>query len=65
MADIMKDDVQAYVRDLIAKEFESINNEEKVLSDNRTLNADEHRNGQRRSDYNHLLMEEYLKVRRP
>ena len=62
MADIMKDDVQAYVRDLIAKEFESINNEEKVLSDNRTLNASEHRNGQGRSDCNHSLMEEYLKV---
>ena len=48
MADIMKDDVQAYVRELIAKEFESINNEEKVLSDNRALNAGEHRNQQNR-----------------
>ena len=48
MADISKDDVQAYVRELISKEFGSINNENKALSDNRKLNKDEHRNPQNR-----------------
>ena len=33
MADISKDDVQTYVRELISKEFESINNEDKAPSD--------------------------------
>ena len=49
MADISKDDVQTYVRKLISKEIESINNENKVLSDNRKLNKGEHRNPQNRS----------------
>jgi hypothetical protein len=35
MADIVKDDVQTYVRELIAKEFESNNKEENIFSDNR------------------------------
>jgi len=48
MSDISKDDVQTYVRELISKEFESINNENKALSDNRKLNKGEHRNPQNR-----------------
>ena len=48
MADILKDDVQTYVRELISKEFESINNEDKAPSDNRKLNQGEHRNQQNR-----------------
>jgi len=48
MSDISKDDVQTYVRELISKKFESINNENKALSDNRKLNKGEHRNPQNR-----------------
>ena len=48
MADILKNDVQTYVRELISKEFESGNNENKVPSDNRKLNKREQRNGQNR-----------------
>ena len=39
MTDIIKDDVQTYVRELIAKEFESNNNEEKVFSDSQASRA--------------------------
>jgi hypothetical protein len=39
MIDIIKDDVQTYVRELIAKEFESNNNEEKVFSDSQASRA--------------------------
>jgi hypothetical protein len=48
MADIRKDDVLTYVRKLIAKEFPLKENGEKNLSENRTLNTDERRNGQHR-----------------
>jgi hypothetical protein len=48
MADILKDDVQAYVRELISTEFESGNNEDKAPSGNRKLNKGEHGNGQNR-----------------
>ena len=40
-ADILKDDVQAYVRELISKEFESGDNEDKAPSGNRKLNQGE------------------------
>jgi len=55
MAVISKDDVQTYVRKLISKEIESINNENKALSDNRKLNKGEHRNRQNRSVRNSSL----------
>jgi hypothetical protein len=48
MADIMKDDVQAYVRELISEKFETITNEDKAPSENRKLNQGEHRNQQNR-----------------
>lgn len=48
MADILKDDVQTYVRELISKEFESSNNEDKAPSYNRKLNKGKHRNQQNR-----------------
>ena len=48
MADILKDNVQTYVRELIAKEFESINNKDKFSSDKRKLNKGEQRNEQKR-----------------
>ena len=52
MADIFKDDVQTYVRELISKEFESSNNENKAPSDNRKFNQGELRNQQNRSVWN-------------
>jgi hypothetical protein len=48
MADIFKDDVQTYVREMILREFDSGNNEDKALSDNRKTNKGEHRNQQNR-----------------
>ena len=48
MADILKDNVQTYVRELIAKEFESINNKDIFSSDKRKLNKGEQRNEQNR-----------------
>ena len=48
MADIFKDDVQTYVRELISKRFEPHNNEDKDPSDNRKLNQNEHRDQQNR-----------------
>jgi hypothetical protein len=48
MADILKDDVQTYVKDLNSEEFKSINNEDKSPSDKRKLTQDEHLNQQNR-----------------
>jgi hypothetical protein len=48
MEDILKDNVQTYVRELIAKEFGSINNKDKFSSDKRKLNKSEQRNAQSR-----------------
>jgi len=48
MADILKSDVQTYVRELISKEFESDKKEGKAPSNNRNLYQGEHRNGQSR-----------------
>ena len=48
MADILKDDVRTYVRELISKVFESDNNEDKAPSGNRKLNKGEQRDGQNR-----------------
>ena len=46
MADIKKNDVRTYVRELIAKEFDTNINAEKVPSDNRKTIPDESRDGQ-------------------
>lgn len=48
MADILKDDVHTYVRELISQEFKFCSNEDYAPSDNRESNMDEHRNGQNR-----------------
>ena len=48
MADILKDNVQIYVRELIAKEFESNNNKDKDSSDKRKLHKGEQRNEKKR-----------------
>ena len=52
MADILKYDVQTYVRELISKEFGSGNNEGKTPVDNRKFNEGEHRDQQNRSLWN-------------
>ena len=46
MTNILTDDVQAYVRELIAKELESINNKDIFSSDKRKLKKGEQRNEQ-------------------
>ena len=48
MADILKNNVQAYVRELIAKAFESSNNKDKSSSDKRNVNKSEQWNAQNR-----------------
>jgi hypothetical protein len=48
MANILKDNVQTYVKELIAKEFESINNKDEFSSDKRKFNRGEQRNEQNR-----------------
>ena len=58
MANIMKDDVQTYVRKLISKEFGSNHNEEKARSDSRKLNTDGNRYGQNQPVCNDLSTEE-------
>jgi hypothetical protein len=50
MADILKDDVQTYVRKMILEEFESNNNENKAPSGNPKSNKDELRNLQNRPE---------------
>jgi hypothetical protein len=57
MADIMKDDVRTYVRELIAKEFGTHIDTEKVLSDNPKIGTGESRNGQQQPFCNQSLME--------
>jgi hypothetical protein len=57
MADIMKDDVRTYVKDLIAKEFGTNPHAEKVLSDNPQTITGESRNGERQPFYNQPSME--------
>ena len=42
MTNILTSDVQTYVRELISKEFRSINNEEKAPSENRRSFKSEH-----------------------
>lgn len=52
MADILKYDVQTYVRELISKEFGSNDKKYKAPPDNRKLNEGELRKGQNRSVWN-------------
>lgn len=44
MTNILSYDVQTYVRELISKEFGSVNNEEKAPSENRRSLNSEHQN---------------------
>jgi hypothetical protein len=55
MANILKDDVQTYVRALIEKEFESNRVEERGLSQNRSLITKDHENGKDRHARDHSL----------
>jgi len=41
MVDILKDDVQTYIRKMISKEFKVLNNEDKTPSGNRKSNNNE------------------------
>jgi hypothetical protein len=49
MTSILTSDVQTYVRELISKEFGSVNNEEKVPSENRRSFNSEHQKQQRQT----------------
>ena len=52
MTNILTDDVQAYVREMISKEFGSVNKEEKVHWENRTLiNSENHNQTKRKSRF--------------
>jgi len=48
MADILKDDVQTYVRKLISKVFESSKKENQACPDNGKLNQGDHKKQQKR-----------------
>ena len=50
MTNILTSDVQTYVRELISKEFRSVNNEEKAPSENRRSFNSEHQKQQRQTD---------------
>ena len=56
MADIIKNNVRTYVREMIAKEFGTDTNAERVPSDNRKTSSDESRDGLHRRLYNQPLM---------
>ena len=58
MADIRKDDVRKYVRELIAKEFGSNKNGKNVLSDNFKTTVGGYGDGQLQPSYNQLLKQE-------
>ena len=49
MTSILTSDVQTYVRELISKEFRSVNNEEKKLSKNRRSFNSEHQKQQKQT----------------
>ncbi len=58
MADIRKDDVRKYVRELIAREFKSNKNGKNILSDNLKTTMGGYDDGQHQPSYNQLLKEE-------
>jgi hypothetical protein len=58
VANILKDDVQTYVRELIEKEFESNRIEEKDLFGNQPSHTEEPREGQHRPIYNSSCLKE-------
>ena len=49
MTNILTSDVQTYVRELISKEFGSVNNQEKAPSDNRRSLNSEHQKQQKQT----------------
>ena len=52
MTNILTNDVQAYVREMISREFGSVNKEEKVHSENRTLiNSENHNQQKEKADF--------------
>ena len=63
MADILKNDVQTYVRALISTAFESNDSKEKTPLDNLKPNRAELRNGQGRPTCDRSFMEELPEAR--
>jgi hypothetical protein len=52
MTKILTDDVQAYVREMISKEFGSVNKEEKAHRENRKLiNSENHNQQKEKADF--------------
>ena len=52
MTNILTDDVQAYVREMISREFGSVNKEEKAHCENRTLiNSENHNQQKEKTDF--------------
>ena len=52
MANILTDDVQAYVREMISREFGSVNKEEKAHWENRTfINSENHNQQKEKADF--------------
>ncbi|MGB5617490.1 MAG: hypothetical protein WBM78_11665, partial [Desulfobacterales bacterium] len=52
MTNILTNDVQAYVREMISKEFGSVNKEEKAHCENRTLiNSENHNQQKEKADF--------------
>ena len=52
MTNILTNDVQAYVREMISKEFGSVKKEEKALWENRTLiNSENHNQQKEKADF--------------
>jgi hypothetical protein len=52
MTNILTNDVQAYVREMISKEFGSVNKEEKPHWENRTLiNSENHNQQKEKADF--------------
>ena len=58
MADIRKDNVRKYFRELIAKEFGSNKNGKNVLSDDLKTTMGGYRDEQHQSSFNQLLRDE-------
>ena len=59
MTTILTYDVQTYVRELISKEFGSVNNEEKALSENRRSLNSEHQKQQKQTTVFWKQIKEY------
>ena len=58
MTNILTSDVQTYVRELISKEFRSVNNEEKTLWENRrSFNSEHQKQAQQTAGFGQQIKE--------